>query len=140
MTKKRRILLHIYLGLLLISILTGCGLGYSPVGSWYTEENGQEFLLNAIEEELAKRLKENPIKGYEVQDVLVQENTSGEIQGILITVSACSGEKAEIQIEKVMINQEKEGKTLAKEEDERLKDYYGTILEIPPEQIEICLK
>ena len=39
MTKKRRILLHIYLGLLLICILTGCGLGYSPVGSWYTEEN-----------------------------------------------------------------------------------------------------
>ena len=68
------------------------------------------------------------------------ELPDGEIQGILITVSACSGEKAEIQIEKVMINQEKEGKTLAKEEDERLKDYYGTILEIPPEQIEICLK
>ena len=106
----------------------------------HTEENGQEFLLSAIEEELTDRLQENSAQGYDVQDVLVKGNSSGEIQGIVVVVSACSGERNQIQIEKVTVNQEKEGKILKKEEDERLKNYYGTILEIPPEQIEICLK
>lgn len=105
------------------------------------EENGQTMLLCAIEEELAKRLKKSPVEGYEAEEVLLRENVSGEVQGIVITVSESSGkEKTEIEIEKITVAQGNEEKRLMKEEEDKLKQYYGTILEIPPEQIEICLK
>lgn len=104
------------------------------------EENEQTMLLCAIEQELAERLKKSPMEGYEAEEVLLRENASGEVQGIVITVSESSGEeKTEIEIEKITVAQGKEEKGLIKEED-KLKQYYGTILGIPPEQIEICLK
>lgn len=113
-----------------------------PENSLYenAEENGQTLLISAIEEELAKRLRENPVSGYEVRDVAACENSSGEIQGIVVSVSVESGEGREIRIEKIAVDQEKDRKALEKEEEERLKKHYGEILEIPPEQIEIRLK
>lgn len=104
------------------------------------EENGQGLLLSAVEEEIEKRLKDNPADGYEVLDVLVLKNDFGEVSGISVAVSKAGEEKGKIQIEKVAIGKEKEGETLTGEEGERLKNYYGALLEIPPEQIEIELK
>lgn len=103
------------------------------------KDRGQTMLLSAIEEELKQKLKESSLNGYEVKNVLVKSNDSGEVQGIAITVCTSMEEREKIRIEKVTAGQEKK-KKLTKDEEEELKKYYGMILEIPPEQIEICLQ
>lgn len=102
-------------------------------------EDKETVILEEIETEMEQRLKENPIEGYRAKELMISREPTGEAAKIIITVSKEEGgENAEIKIEKVVIGEErKENTDIPEKEEEALKEYYGQILGIAPQQIEI---
>lgn len=107
----------------------------------FQAENSRNEILLGIEEELTNRLMQAPAEGYDVRAVSVETNQLGEVEKIAITVSK-PGKKKEtgIRIERIAIGeQENQKQDSAWQEESRLKEYYGGLLTVPSEQIEICI-
>lgn len=105
----------------------------------FAAENSRNTILLEIEKELENRLADAPLEGYDVRQVSVMADSAGEVEKLIITVST-SGEKkeTEIEIEKIVIGESREQKqNISQQENDRLKEYYGELLAIPPGQIEI---
>lgn len=102
-------------------------------------ENSQNTILFGIEEELENRLAGAPLDGYDVRKVSVKADRAGEVEKLIITVSPAGEKKeGEIEIEKIVIGEREDaGQNILQQEDSRLREYYGELLAIPPEQIEI---
>jgi len=103
------------------------------------DEENKAAILKGLNDEIRLRLNEAPFNGFAVEEVSLRENSSGELQGISVTVSESSGRNPEIKIEKIPAGTDEEDKETSQTE-EKLKKHYGDVLGIPPEQIEIRLK
>lgn len=101
--------------------------------------SNEETILAEIEKELKNRLNENPAEGYLVEAVSVKENSRGDMEGITITVLRPEDRRGkEIKINKVTVDETETYLTdSAKQEQDRLKEYYGNLLALPASQIEI---
>ncbi|MGN0376523.1 MAG: stage III sporulation protein AF [Suilimivivens sp.] len=95
-------------------------------------------ILKGTEEELKKRLNEKPLEGYLVEEVLISQEEEDEISSIIITVSKAGTDKnSEIEIEKITVDEKTETSNEMEKEEEALKKYYGQVLFMEPQQIEI---
>lgn len=106
------------------------------------EGSSRDVILSGIEEELKDRLKGNSVEGYRVRTVSVNENESGEVIGITITVSETDeGGGQEIKIGNIVIEDQGDGKQdMTEQEANKLREYYGNLLSVPAEQIEVCIR
>lgn len=114
-----------------------------------TQDGTEEFLskesetaiLAGIEEELKTKLNEKPLEGYQVENVQVSQNQQQKETFVIITVSKTGNqETTRIEIEKVTIGAGEKDASEEMSEEKTLKEYYGQLLLMEPEQIEIRMK
>lgn len=108
-----------------------------------TAANSENAIYQGIEEELIRRLRENPAEGYQVQTVRLETDETGTAQKLSITVAAWESADGNglVKIEKITVGEE-EGKETEEEDGERekLEEYYGSLLSVSPEQIRVSIK